>query len=113
MPVAALAVLLLACWPDRAASAAPSDATCFDCEWLELPLDEWNALRNTTVVEVLPWGEAVTLPPVDYRRLGEELCECVLDSREGIPGEHNQHRLQPSGSTQCSATSPGRHSCGS
>ncbi|KAI3431367.1 hypothetical protein D9Q98_004424 [Chlorella vulgaris] len=85
MPVAALAVLLLACWPTRAASAAPSDATCFDCEWLELPLDEWNALRNTTVVEVLPWGEAVTLPPVDYRRLGEELCECVLDSREGIP----------------------------
>lgn len=32
---------------------------------------------------MLPWGQVVTFEPIDYRQLAEELCECVLDSRDG------------------------------
>lgn len=28
--------------------------------------------------EVLPWGQVVELPAIDYRQIAEELCECVL-----------------------------------
>ena len=41
----------------------------------------------------------VTFHPIDYRRLGEELCECVLDSLEGPAGTHQppQHFVQTDG----------------
>ena len=49
--------------------------------------------------ETLPWGQVVTFHPIDYRRLGEELCECVLDSLEGQIGTHQppQHYVRAEG----------------
>lgn len=43
--------------------------------------------------EVLPWGQVVEFPPIDYRRLAEELCECVQDSLEGSYGRSPAPRL--------------------
>ena len=43
---------------------------------------------HTLYSEALPWGQVVTFHPIDYRRLGEELCECVMDSLEGQVGTH-------------------------
>ncbi|PRW39166.1 serine threonine- kinase receptor isoform A [Chlorella sorokiniana] len=99
LPAVLLAVGLLAsAW--AAAAAPPPPMDCFDCPWLELPLDEWTALAgNSSRSETLPWGQVVTLHPMDYRRLGEELCECVLDSLEGPLGTHQlpQHYVRSEG----------------
>ncbi|EFN53900.1 hypothetical protein CHLNCDRAFT_136075 [Chlorella variabilis] len=95
---AAWAALLLG-WAAAGQAAAPPDISCFDCAWLEeLPLDEWSAERNSTR-EVLPWGQVVEFPPIDYRRLAEELCECVQDSLEGSYGSHQppNHSVQAQG----------------
>ncbi|KAI7838614.1 hypothetical protein COHA_007621 [Chlorella ohadii] len=101
MPSAWLALLLALSlgWVRAAAAAAPAPTDCFDCPWLELPLDEWTAKANGSRSETLPWGQVVTFHPIDYRRLGEELCECVLDSLEGPLGTHQppQHFVQTDG----------------
>lgn len=69
----------------QALGAAPptlaQQEACSLCEWLSLPLDDWTQ-SNETVTEELPWGQVIELPPVDYRRLGEELCECSLDAAD-------------------------------
>jgi hypothetical protein len=125
-PYCFLACLLLG-WAAASLAAAPPDTACFQCPWLDLPLDEWTAQRNftsrsfwlalpcgkaagaggcsnppdapppataylSTHREVLPWGQVVEFHPIDYRRLAEELCKCVLDSLDDGSGEQGRDK---------------------
>jgi len=54
-PWAALPLLLaaLAAFPSGSLSLDASvlpDTACFDCPWLDLPLDEWSAERNSSAM---------------------------------------------------------------
>lgn len=42
----------------------------------------------------LPWGQVVSFPPIDYRQLGEELCECVLST---LPDDGERWGWDPQG----------------